>query len=160
MEAHVAGGVDNAVHDGALLQRGEGGPKDVQRREHGAKVFRLYTGLQVHFLKDAGRLVPQGGAHLIGKEKRAQPASLCLEDGCGLRDALPHQRGDAGLENPCLLPGNLLQRIAEQRHVVKADGSNHGEKRFFQDIGAVQAAAKARFDDGNVHPFVGKPLER
>ena len=105
-------------------------------------------------------MVPQGGAHLIGKEKRTQPAGLCLENGCGLRDAFPDERRDTGLEDAGFFTSDLLQRIPEQRHVVKADGSNHGEKRFFQDIGAVQASAKARLDDGNVHPFICKPLER
>ena len=43
--------------------------------------------------------------------------------------------------------------------MVQADGGDDGEARPFQDVGGIQAPAQAGFDDGEVHLFIGKPLE-
>ena len=105
-------------------------------------------------------MFPKGRFTFIGKKERAGKGfGPGLENGRGLWNALPYQRGDTGLENAGLLPGNLLQGISEERHVVKADGRDYGKKRLLQDIGAVQAATQAGFDDGDVYAFVGKPAE-
>ena len=43
--------------------------------------------------------------------------------------------------------------------MVQADRRDDGEIRPLQDVGGIQASAKARFYDGDIHLLCGKPAE-
>ncbi len=107
-EVHVAGGVDDAfLHGVGVLQAREGLPQEVRRQQHGAKVFLLHIGPQVHFLEDSGAAVPKAGALLVGKMEGAEHVRLFLEDGGGFGLPLPHYDGHAGLEDAGFFGGNF-----------------------------------------------------
>ena len=80
------------------------------------------------------------------------------EDGLRFGLGLPYHYGDAILDDAGLLGGNLLQRVAEELRVVKADIGDDAQQRR-DDVGAVETAAHANFDDGDVDLLAGEVVE-
>ena len=69
-----------------------------------------------------------------------------------------HQNG-AGLDDPGLLPGDLLTGVAQVLHVVELDVGDHRHLAV-DDVGGVPQATEAHLDDRDVDGDVGEPLER
>ena len=133
---------------------GEGarGTQHVDGAEHRGYVLLLVFALELlRVVADALHMVAgvgegDGGVALGGD---------ALEDRLCLGLCLPYHHGDAGLDDAGLLDGYLLQRVAEELRVVEAYVGDDGEKRR-DDVGAVQTAAHAHFDDGDVHLLAGE----
>ena len=92
----------------------------------------------------------QAGAHLPG---------LLPED---LQHALPLLIGHrlaAGLEDPGLLGGDLLQGVPQHGGVIQADVHEHGSLGGSDDVGGVQPAAQAHLQHHDVTAPVGKPAQ-
>ena len=68
--------------------------------------------------------------------------------GLGLLGA--HDRGAAGFDDGGLFSGDGCQRGAQIGGVVQADSGDDGGDRGGNDVGGIQAAAHAHFDDGEI----------
>src|SRR6267143_3366535 len=65
---------------------------------------------------------------------------------------------DSGFQDPGFFYCDFAQRMAEKVFVVKIDASDDGDDRY-KDIGGIETAAHADFEDGDVHPLAGKIFE-
>ena len=80
------------------------------------------------------------------------------EDRLGFGLGLPYHHGDGGLDDAGLLDGDLLEGVAEELGVVETDIGDDRQQGG-DDIGAVEPAAHADLDDGDVDLFLGKIVE-
>ena len=81
-----------------------------------------------------------------------------FEYGAGLRQALPYHHRHSALDYPGLLGSDLPEGISQDVAVVVAYVGDYAQLGR-NDVGTVQAASQATFDDGHVHPLVGEPAE-
>ena len=75
---------------------------------------------------------------------------------CRLRDC---EGGGAPLEDARLLRSDLRQRVAQNLHVVKAQGGDAADIGLLHHICGVQAAPQADLQDSSVHLLSQKYLQ-
>ena len=92
----------------------------------------------------------EGGAGALGG---------ALDDRQGVRGLGGADRGDAGLDDGGLLRGDLGQGAAEDVDVIEAEAGD-GAGGGGDDVGGVEAAAEADFDDAEVDFVSGEVVER
>ena len=60
-----------------------------------------------------------------------------------------------GLDDAGLLTGDGSNRVAQVRLMIEVDRSDHGDRRG-HDVGCVESATHAHFDDRDVDRCIGK----
>ena len=91
-------------------------------------------------------------------ERRADFFGDLFEGGFGHRVLNDADGGNAVLEDAGLFRGDVGQGGAELGHVIVADAGDGGDFGF-NDVGAVEAATQAGFDDSDVDFIVGEVFE-
>ena len=81
-----------------------------------------------------------------------------LENRLGFRSGFSDNNRYARLDDACLFGSNLGQSVAQELYMVEADVGDDTQIRT-DDVGAVQTASQADFNDSNVHLFFCKVVE-
>ena len=81
-----------------------------------------------------------------GVQRRALPARLRLDHGHRFALLLGRDHRHAALDDRSLLAGDRSQRVAEELGVVHADRRDDSGERLLDDIGGIEPAAKADFE--------------
>ena len=145
--------------------------EDVQRREHRARVGHLERSAQLaDECAKLGRFklptpvgqwadLPQHVFLFGPKDGRvALVALVCKHTAHSLVVDFTHHDGHTGLDDTRLFGSDLRERVAEVLRVVEADVGDDAEDGR-DDVRAVQTAAEACLDDGDVHLAAAEIVE-
>ena len=80
------------------------------------------------------------------------------DGGFGFGREAAEDDGDIGFDDAGFFAGDFFEGVAEEFLVVEGDGGDDGELGE-DDVGGVEAAAEADFDEGDVHFFAGEVEE-
>ena len=129
---------------------------DSQNRHHGQhspEVLFLPFSLEVHHAWQLFEAILQSGLRIRKDQRAADGRGRGLEHGSGLLVPCPDHGRDAGLEDPGLFAGYGGSGIAQLGAMVEPYAGDDSHFRSY-DVGAVQAAAEANLDDGDIDLFL------
>ena len=150
----------DAEHAGLEGRAGQFQAAHAQRRDRRAGVLELVAPVKFRrrqIEQPIGVLIDQAPA-LFGRrpvlpgnaERRPHPRSLPLDDGQRLVRLARNHRRHAVLENAGFLGGDFFHRVAEEVMMIHRQAGNHARQRTFDDVGGVEPAAEADFEENNI----------
>ena len=92
-------------------------------------------------------------------QRRVMRTGHLSNHGFRLRISHIHDDRHAVLDDPGFFARDLAERIPEAVHMVPADRGDHADKRLFDNVRAVAAAAKPYLEHDKVRLLLGKPHE-
>ena len=95
-----------------------------------------------------------------GMQRRAHAPGLRLDHRHRLRRLLGANHRHAALDDGGLLAGDGGQRVAEEFHVIHADRRDHGRHRRIDDVGGVEPAAEADFQQHHIGRVLREQTKR